>query len=82
MCVCRFMSFMFLFCLFVSIEEGLFCVSNLCVFIYFILLPFVLLFWARPVGRACLKLVVWLFWYCVLLVLLFLVCNVFWFFGI
>jgi hypothetical protein len=66
MCVCRFMSFMFIlwFFLFVGIVEGLFCIDNLCVFIIFfifIFLPFILFFWARPVGRACLSLVVWLF---------------------
>ena len=62
LCACRFILFMFILGLFISIVEGLFCVRSMCIFIMcFVLFSFILFLWARPVGRACFILVVWLF---------------------
>ena len=56
LCVCR---VVFRLCFFFNIVGSLFC---FCVFvIYIILFSFVFFFWARPVGRVCLSLVVCLF---------------------
>ena len=52
LCVCRYV--FFVLCFFIGVMGGVCCVISLCVF----LLSFNLPFWARPVGRACLSMVV------------------------
>ena len=75
-CLCVFRSIfffsVFVLCFLIGVMGGVYCVSSLRVLFF----SLNLLFWARLVGRACLSVVVWIFWCCVLSLLL-LVCGVF-----